>query len=70
MLGSLGLKLAAGGLFVLAIIAAVFKFISIGKTMEKAKSMERTISNAQKANKAQAALTPAARKQLRDKFRR
>ncbi len=69
MLGSIGLKIAAGGLFVLAILAAVFKFISIGKTMEKAKSMQRTISNAQKVNKARADLTPAERKRMRDRFK-
>ncbi len=69
MLGSLGLKIAAGGLFVLAILAAVFEFISIGKTMEKAKSMQKVISNAQKVNKARADLTPAERDELRDRFR-
>lgn len=70
MLGSLGLKIAGAGLFVLAILAAIFKLISIGKTMEKAKSMQKVISNAQKVNKARADLTPAERDELRDKFRR
>ena len=70
MLGSLGLKIAAGGLFVLAILAAVFKLISIGKTVEKAKSMQKVISNAQKVNKARADLTPAERRELRGRFRR
>ena len=70
MLGSIGLKIAAGGLFVLAILAAIFKFISIGKTMEKAKSMQKVISNAQKVNKARADLTPAERKRMRDRHSR
>ena len=69
MFSSWGLKIAGAALFVAGIILAVFKFISIGKTMEKAKSMQKVISNAQKVNKARADLDADKRRKLRDRFR-